>query len=92
MVAVSVVEAVGRDLERLPSHLAESALAAAALALAGEIDTGSNSATSKSMCAKALQDMLRELRDLAPAEEESDEIDDLEARRQRRIGSTDPAA
>lgn len=91
VVVVSVRDAVERDLERLPEDLAGSALAASALALAQEIDRSGNSATSKSMCAKALQDVLRELRSLAPAEEEHDEIDELEAQRRRRIaGSSIP--
>lgn len=78
-----VFDAVQRDLARLPRDLAESALAASALALADEID-GANSATSKSMCARALHDALRELRELAPAEEVADEVDELAKRRSDR--------
>jgi hypothetical protein len=47
---VSVVAAVERDLAKLPTELADAALAATALVLAEQLD-GKNSATSKSMCA-----------------------------------------
>lgn len=85
---MSVVEAVQRDLEGLPPDLAGSGLAATALALAGEIDKRGNSATSKSMCAKALNDTLRDLRALAPARRETDALDDLTARRERRLSAS----
>lgn len=83
----AVVEAVRRDLdviaERAPG-LAQSALAATALALAREIDTPGNSATSKSMCARSLLDTLDELRELAPPPEMKDSLDELSARREAR--------
>lgn len=84
---VSVAEAVRRDLQALSRRdelLASSALAASALALAGEMDAD-NSATSKSMCARALQDVLDRLRELAPPVEEGDDLDDLSARRAARL-------
>lgn len=78
--------AVRRDLARMPEDLAGSALAMSAVALAREID-GMNSATSKSMCARALQDALRELRGLMPEEVVVDEVDELARRRaDRRAG------
>jgi len=85
---MSVVAAVTRDLgelRRRAPDLADSALAASALALAAEIDSQGNSATSKSMCARELRDTLDRLRDLAPKQEEKDDLDDLAARRARRI-------
>jgi predicted phage-related endonuclease len=85
---LTVTEAVKRDLRRLAERdpeLANSGTAAAALALAREIDESDNSATSKSMCAKALQDILAQLRELAPTEEGRDGIDDLSAKRNARI-------
>lgn len=82
---MSVEAAVERDLKRLPQELAESALAASALAMAREIDCYENSATSKSMCQGRLQDALRELRELAPPTEEVDQLDDLSARRAARL-------
>jgi hypothetical protein len=84
----SVVGAVRRDLERigkLDARLAESGLAATALALAREIDKSGNSATSKSMCARALGETMDRLRELAPAEAPAASLlDDLEARRKQR--------
>jgi hypothetical protein len=85
-----VVEAVERDIaeiSRLDQGLAESGLAATAVALAYEIENPYNSATSKSMCARALTDALAELRALAPAEEEKDGLDDLTKRRQARLAA-----
>jgi hypothetical protein len=80
---LSVVEAVSRDLEQM-GPLGSGALAASALALAAELDDPDNSATSKSMCAKALLDLMNRLRDLAPPQRERDAIDDLAERRARR--------
>lgn len=55
-----------------------------ALALAREID-GENSATSKSMCAGQLRDTLDRLRELTPADEEADALDELASRRDARV-------
>jgi hypothetical protein len=65
-------------------ELAQGALAASALALAREIDTPGNSATSKSMCAKALLDTLDRLRELAPSDAGDDRLDELATRRAAR--------
>ncbi len=89
--AGGVVAGVQRDLaeiRRSAPDLAESALAESALALAREIDSQENSATSKSMCARSLLDTLDRLRELAPKVEEKDELDDLAARRARRLGGS----
>ena len=83
---LTVVAAVGRDLEtiaELAPDLARGSLAASALALARELDSD-NSATSKSMCARALIDTMDRLRELAPERQEEDGIDDLEAKRAAR--------
>lgn len=83
---LTVVDAVVRDLDEIAqtdAKLAGSALAASALALAREMDSP-NSATSKSMCARALLETLDRLRDLAPTEHEEDAIDELRSRRERR--------
>lgn len=77
---MSVTEAVERDLAAMPSGVADSGLAAVALALAAELDAPKNSATSKSMCAGQLRDALRDLRALAPPKRERDELDDLRIR------------
>lgn len=78
----SVVVAVERDLEALSRRdeaLARGSLAMTALALARELDKG-NSATSKSMCAKALVDVMDRLLELAPPEQEKGELHDIRAR------------
>lgn len=83
----SVTAGVQRDLEALAKSapaLATSGLALSALALAGEIDSPHNSATSKSMCARVLLDTLDHLRELAPEGQEADELDELSARRTAR--------
>ena len=82
-----VARAMWCDLGRLPADLAGSVLAASALALAREIDDPGNSATSKSMCARALLDTVDRLLARAPADEERDGLDDLTSRRSNRIAS-----
>lgn len=75
----SVVAAVARDLAALARRdrvLAESALAASAIVLAREMDD-ENSATSKSMCARALLDTMNRLWELAPPALTEDGVDDL---------------
>jgi hypothetical protein len=81
---VTTVEGVERDLAGLPAHLAGSGLAAAALCLARELDAEDTSATAKAACARSLVQVARELRALAPAREETDELDELTARREAR--------
>jgi hypothetical protein len=78
-----VVGAVTRLLEKHPEELATGPLAAIALQLAEQLD-GPNSATSKALCAKALQECLASLEVLAPAEKPKDGIDDLNERRRRK--------
>ena len=79
-----VTEAVERDLERFGA-LKDGALAAAALAMARELDDVGNSATSKSMCARALRELLDRLAELAPPEREADQLDDLNEQRRKRL-------
>jgi hypothetical protein len=80
----SVFESTERELEQL--GVAGSALAAVALAMAEQID-GPGSATSKSMCAKVLADVLRELRALAPPKRQEDRVDEIAKRRQDRLSA-----
>ena len=83
---VTVVDAVTRDLAALAKRapeLAESAEAATALALARELDDN-NSATSKSMCARALTETMAALRAMAPPVETTDALDQLAAARSKR--------
>lgn len=86
---MSVSDAVERDLEAIAERdraLADSTMAAVARSLASELDSSSNSATSKSMCARELREVMAHLRDLTPEKAESDPIDDLSARRTARRG------
>jgi hypothetical protein len=89
---VSVVAAVERELEPLPSVLREGALAAAAVALAEILDDGHNSATSRSMVAKELRETLSCLRALAPPKREQDTVDEIAAAREKRRASAGGAA
>jgi hypothetical protein len=82
-----MVDSIQRELDKAPDAVALSPLAALSLSMGFEIAHPYNSATSKSMCAKALMDALRELRALAPAKRERDEVDELRTRRdERRLG------
>jgi hypothetical protein len=85
------VAAVKRDLATLPEHLAQGALAAAALTLARELDKPKNSATSKSMCAGRLQSTMRELRELAPPAPKKGVLDDIKSGRALRLIEGKPA-
>jgi hypothetical protein len=83
-----VIDAVLADLASLKkrdSELAGSALAMSALTMAYEMSNPYTSATAKSMCAKALTDAMKQLRDLAPPAKEADAIDDLADRRAQRL-------
>jgi hypothetical protein len=75
---MTVYDATERELQKLPQELQDSAIAASALALARELDSP-NSATSKSMCARAHLEIMDRLRELAPPEETSDAVDDIVA-------------
>jgi hypothetical protein len=92
-----VINSVLRDLEYLgqcDERLAESALAATALAMAREVEHPFNSATSKSMCAAKLMEATRELRELCPPVPQRDRLDEVNERRERRRAAasrgTDP--
>ena len=85
--AVTVLAAVERDLKDLAKRdkrLAESAEAAAALAIARDIDSSSTSPNAKAMLAKELRDTLAVLYARAPVEEAKDSIDELSRRRAAR--------
>lgn len=82
-----VAAAVERDLAELAKRdasLATSTLAMSALRLAREMDSTSNSATSKSMCAKTLLDTMDRLLESAPPALEKDGIDALAEQRAKR--------
>lgn len=81
----AVEKAVFDELKAMPADLRGSGLAAAALALARDIDTPGNSATSRSMCARELREHLDRLRELAPPKKERDRLDDLKDSRVARL-------
>lgn len=76
--------AVERDVKALGGDLAGSVLAETALALARELDQ-ENSATSKSMCAKSMVEVLAEMRALVPPTPEEDEVERARKRRADRL-------
>lgn len=78
------MEAVERELSRLPGELASGVLAATALELGRQLDEVGNSATSKANCAQQLRETLADLRGLAPVERKGSQLDEIAARRQRR--------
>lgn len=84
----AVEAGVDRDLKALPAVVRGGALAATALVLARELDDVGNSATSKSMCARALSEALDKLRAVAPEESREDGVDDLAAARAARRSGT----
>ena len=87
----SVEESTERYLKSLPGDLGDSPYAAAALAMAREMD-GHNSATSKSNCAARHMEILDRLRELAPPERKKDGLDDLGARRAKRLAGKPASA
>ena len=85
---LTVTSAVARDLAQMAARdplLARSSLAMAALALAREMDDPDNSATSKSMCARALLDTMDRLAELCPPLRKGNAVDLLTAQREERL-------
>jgi hypothetical protein len=79
----TVVEGVARDLAELPGDLGSSGLALSALQLAREMD-GDGPSAAKASVARALSRALRELREMAPADQK-DSFDEIAARREARV-------
>ena len=76
----TVVAAVEHDLAALAKRepsIPSTALAASALELARQLDDPDNSATSKSMCSRALTEALDRLEEMAPPKREGDRLDKL---------------
>jgi hypothetical protein len=71
------------ELAKRAPGIDESSIAATAVALAYEIDSPFNSATSKSLCAKQLRETMALLNDAAP-EKATDRLDELGAKRSAR--------
>jgi hypothetical protein len=89
-----VVEGVERELKAIRQRdraLADSALAMSAFALAQEIDRPSNTASSKSACAKELRETLGQLGELVP-EETKGELHDIRSGRAGRLAAGRPAS
>lgn len=84
-VELTNVDRVRADVEELGGGLERSALAGAALTLAADLDNRKNSATSHAMCAKALIDVMAQLRELAPPKKRGDDIDRLKSKLPRRL-------
>jgi hypothetical protein len=72
-------------LRKRDANLADSSLAASAVAMAFEIDHPFNSATSKANCQARLQEAMRELYALAPAEEKGGKLHDIRDARTARL-------
>lgn len=93
LVRRTVAASVRGELELMADRAPEirgSALAALAVAMAREVDNPDNSATSKSLCAGRLIDAVDRLRQMVPAEAQADGLDDLAARRDRRLAGVKP--
>lgn len=89
--APRAVDAVRRDLAEIAKrdkNLAQSALAAAAWSMADQLDDPGTSAHAKSLCARALLDLLNRMRDLLPPERKANALDELASRRATRTGSS----
>lgn len=81
---VSVVEGVRKDLKKLGDSLPSEGMAETALVLAAELDADI-SATAKSNCARSLLEVLNRLRQLAPPVVERDGLDEIGAKRAKRL-------
>lgn len=77
--------AVLRDLKMLPEDLRKGAIAAVALALARQLDTGDMSARDLSDVANKLRMAMVTLREIAPGEAKGDHTDEVRERRERRL-------
>lgn len=86
-----VTEAVLSYLERLPGDVSGAPEAALALALAELVDDQGSSATSKSMNAGRMLDALERVRALAPEKAEVSPLDEIRARRDKRLGKSGAA-
>jgi hypothetical protein len=74
----AAVELELAEMAKRAPGVTDSVLAATARVLADELDSHANSATSKSLCAKAMYEALDRLADLVPpAAEENDPVDRL---------------
>jgi hypothetical protein len=102
MVRATVSAALQRDLDeiaKIDPGLATGTLAASAMSLARTMDTESTSAAGRSQCARALRELMGQIRTLAvpsqPTVDENrspvgDTLDEIAARRARRRAAATP--
>lgn len=67
--------------------VAASAYAAAAVAMAYEVEDPYNGATSKAYCAKELRETMTLLRGMLPVEKKNDGVNDIERKREERLAA-----
>lgn len=92
---MSVTDAVRKNialLSEFDASVGESAEAALAVSLAERIDDASNSATSVSMNAGRLLDAMAAVRSLAPEVRKVNPLDEIRARRDRKLDAGLPEA
>lgn len=77
--------AVLQDLKALPGDLRKGAIAAVALGLARDLDTGDMSARDKAGMYAQLRMAMVTLREIAPGEARGDHTDEVRERRERRL-------
>ena len=85
---MTVRAGVERDLaawERRQPGISVSGLASSALALAAQMDDPGTKATAMANCANSLAQVLARIEEGLPAEVTEDDLDDLAARRARRL-------
>jgi hypothetical protein len=89
---VSVVAAVERDLlelEKRSPGVSKSALAASLFALAAGLDDARSSLAMKAMAQERLAKTLAELRVLVPEKQKESPLDEIRARRDKRVAAAE---
>lgn len=82
-----VAQAVERDLASYPDALARGAIAATALRLAFELDSGIVMGRDAAGHAREIRLAMQALRELAPVADSGDQTDEIRARRERRLAA-----
>jgi hypothetical protein len=81
---VTVRGSLEAELRALRVDIAGSALAAAALELASQLDDPGVAASAKAACARSLREVTDRLRELVPPVPKGDKVDEITARRKSR--------
>jgi hypothetical protein len=76
---------VHRDITRLPDAMRKGGIAAAALALAAELDTGELPPRESAGHAREIRQCLVTLAEMAPGDARGDQTDEVRQRRERRL-------